>query len=212
MDRTAYIPVQHDDGYYTQDTPLFVGKFPYYRMEPRMVQGKLYLSQETYDHSFVNDIIPSTSKRGTRHYVHMKPYVLEPEMFMTVGLYPKPKHYADQDDAIGEVLKTEVKGMRQHELGNAQAWYYPVDKMIVLWECFLESSFRTHPLAADPHMRQLWQAFEHWLVKQFPDATRIATPFNDPIAHSVEEYQTFLRSLGFTPSPRAPAAFEKPVT
>ncbi len=106
----------------------------------------------------------------------MKPYVLEPQMFMTVGLYPKPKHYADQDEAIGEVLKTEQKGMRQHEIGNAQAWYYPAEKMIVLWECFLESHVRPHPLNEDENQRQLWQAFEKWLMKQFPEAIRIATP------------------------------------
>ena len=59
---------------------------------------------------------------------------LEPEVFMTVGLYPKPKHYADQGEAIGEALSTYVKGMRQHQIGNSQAWYYPQDKVIVLWE------------------------------------------------------------------------------
>lgn len=41
---------------------------------------------------------------------------------MTVGMYPKPKHYPDQDEAIGEVLPTQLKGMRQHQIGNAQAW------------------------------------------------------------------------------------------
>ena len=210
MQLTDYIPVTHDDDYYTHDTPLFIGRFPYYRHEPRMVQGKAYIAEERYSWGY-KEIIPLSTKQGTRHYVHLKPYVLEPQVFMTIGLYPQPKHYADQDNAIGEVLKTDVKGMRQHELGNAQAWYYPQDKVIVLWECFLDASFRTHPLAADTHMRQLWQAFEHWLVKQFPDATRIATPFNDPIAHSIEEYQAFLRALDYHPSPTAEAAFEKPI-
>ncbi len=48
MDRTAYFPITHDDDYWQHDTPLFVGKFPYYRNEPRMVQGKLYVSEERY--------------------------------------------------------------------------------------------------------------------------------------------------------------------
>ncbi len=47
------------------------------------------------------------------------------------------------------------------------------------------------------------------LVKQFPQAIRLVTPFNDPIAHSIEEYQTFLRALGYKPV--AKAAFGKPL-
>lgn len=117
--------------------------------------------------------------------------------------------FADQDDAIGKVLSSEVKGMRQHEIGNAQAWYYPTDKKIVLWECFLEASLRTHPFIEDPRMRKLWSSFEKRLVKQYPAATSIATPFNDPIARSIEEYQTFLRSLGYEPV--AQAAYGKPL-
>jgi hypothetical protein len=183
--------------------------FPYYRNEERMVQGRIHLSDEKFLYE-EREIIPLNMEPGTsgnRTYVMMHPYVLEPELFMTVGMYPKPKHYADQDEAIGEVLSTQVKGMRQNQLGNAQAWYYPADKTLVLWECFLEASFRKHPLAEDPHMEKLWQGFESWLVKQFPDATRITTPFNDPIAETIEEYQTFLRSLGYEPV--AEAAFGK---
>ncbi len=127
---------------------------------------------------------------------------------MTVGMYPKPKHYADQDDTIEKVLSTQVKGMRQQQIGNAQAWYYPQEKLIVVWECFLDSQVRNiKSLTEDMYMQKLWSSFEQWLAKQFPDATRIATPFNDPIAQSIEEYQTFLRSLGY--SPIAEAAFGK---
>ncbi len=73
----------------------------------------------------------------------------------------------------------------------------------------LDSRFRTHPLVDDPHMKKLWQGLETWLIKQFPQATRIVTPFHDPIAHSIEEYQTFLRSQGFERV--AKAAFGKSV-
>ncbi len=99
--------------------------------------------------------------------------------------------------------------MRQHEIGNAQSWYYPADKLIVIWECFLESSYRTHPFKDDLYMSTLWRAFEQWLIHQFPQAARIATPFNDPIAQTIEEYQEFLRVLGYQPI--AKAAFGKPI-
>jgi hypothetical protein len=58
-------------------------------------------------------------------------------------------------------------------------------------------------------MQQLWQAFERYLVKKFPQAQTLATPFNDPIAESIEEYQGFLKSLGY--SPLAEAAYGKKV-
>ncbi len=126
-----------DDDYWTSDFPLFVGKFPFYRPEERMVQGKVHLSHEPY-FDVSHEIVPIRNpQQGERVYINMHPYVLEPELFMTVGLYPTPKRYADQDDAIGEVIKTDAKGMRQHQVGNSQAWYYPADTLIVVWECFL---------------------------------------------------------------------------
>jgi len=210
MNKTVYLPPQHNDDFWTHDAPLFVGTFPYYRNDPRMVQARLHVSDEKFRYGN-HEIILLTMKpgeTGKRTYVMMHPYIVEPELFMTVGMYPKPKHYADQDDAIGEVLSTQAKGMRQHQIGNAQAWYYPQDKLIVLWECFLDAHMRNvTSLTDDLYMQKLWRSFEHWLAKQFPEATRIATPFNDPIAETIDEYQTFLRSLGYEPV--AKAAFGK---
>ncbi len=209
MNRTVYIPPQHNDDFWTHDAPLFVGTFPSYRNDPRMVQARLHVTNEQY-FGAASEIVPLKTHKGTCTYIMMQPYVLEPELFMTVGLYAKPKHYADQDDAIGETLSTQVKGMRQQQIGNAQAWYYPQDKVNVLWECFLDARVRNvTSLTEDLYMQKLWSSFEHWLAKQFPEATRIATPFNDPIAKSIEEYQTFLRSLGYEPV--AKAAFGKAI-
>jgi hypothetical protein len=56
-------------------------------------------------------------------------------------------------------------------------------------------------------MQNLWKGFERWLLRQFPQATTLATPFNDPIAESIDEYQAFLKALGY--SPIAEAAFGK---
>src|SRR5512135_538543 len=130
MKRNIYIPIQHNDDYWMHDTPLFVGRFPYYRNEERMVQGKLYTSDERYE-DVHPDIVPiANPDRGNRTYVHMQPYVLEPEVFVTVGMYKNPKHFADQETAIGEVLSSNVRGMRQHEIGNAQAYFYPEDRLL----------------------------------------------------------------------------------
>ena len=81
--------------------------------------------------------------------------------------------------------------------------------MIVLWECFLDSRSRRHPLAEDENMQKLWMGFERWLFREFPTAETIATPFNDPIAHSIAGYQTFLQVLGYEPI--AEAAYGKKV-
>jgi hypothetical protein len=44
---------------------------------------------------------------------------------------------------------------------------------------------------------------------QFPQASTLATPFHDPIADSIDEYQAFLKTLVY--SPIAKAAFGKRV-
>ena len=139
----------------------------------------------------------------------MHPYVREPKLTLTVGLYTKPKHYADQDSPIGEVIGSNQEGFREAQVGHAQAWYYHADKTIVLWECFFDDRFRKHPLPEDANMQKLWQSFERYLLQKFPKAQTLATPFHDPIAESIEEYQAFLKSLGY--SPLAEAAFGKKI-
>ena len=120
-------------------------------------------------------------------------------------------HYADQDSAIGKTVgEPRQEGFREMQVGNAQAWYYHTDKTIVLWECFFDNRFHKHPFSKDANMHKLWKGFEHWLIRKFPQATTLATPFNDPIAESIEEYQFFLKSLGY--SHISEAAFGKSVT
>jgi hypothetical protein len=107
------------------------------------------------------------------------------------------------------VIGSRHEGFKEVQVGNAHAWYYHQDKTIVLWECFFNGRFMKHPLPTDINMQHLWKRFELWLVKKFPNASTLATPFNDPIAQSIEEYQDFLRSLRY--SPIAEAAFGKKV-
>jgi hypothetical protein len=198
-----------EDDFWTEHNPLFTAQFPSYYTKPQKVWGRFHRSEEKYSASS-HEIIPISEKAGKRAYVMMQPYVLEPKLTITVGLYDKPKQYADQDSAIGKAIgQPKQQGFREAQAGNAQAWYYYADKTIVLWECFFESRFRRHPLPEDLNMQKLWKGFEHWLIKQFPHATTLATPFNDPIAQSIKEYQAFLKTLGY--SPLAEAAFGKNV-
>jgi hypothetical protein len=197
-----------ENDFWTERRELFTAQFPTYYRKPQQVHGRFHTSDERYfDES--REIIPLTERRGQRTYVMMHPYVLESNLTFTVGLYTKPKQYADQESPIGEVIGSTNAGLREVQVGNAQAWYYPTDKMIVLWECFFDSRFHKHPFATDANMQQLWQAFERYLLQKFPQAQTLATPFNDPIAESIEEYQGFLKSLGY--SPLAKAAYGKKV-
>jgi hypothetical protein len=198
-----------EDDFWTEHTQLFTAQFPSYYTKPQKVWGRFHTSDEKY-FSVQHEIIPLTEKKGTRTYIMMHLYVLEPKLTITVGLYKTPKAYADQGKAIGQIIgQPKQDGFREAQVGNAQAWYYHTDKTIVLWECFFDNRFRRHPLPEDVNMQNLWKEFEHWLIRQFPHAKTLATPNNDPIGESIEEYQAFLKKLGY--SPLAEAAFGKQI-
>src|SRR6266702_6485255 len=188
------------DSYYTLDTSLFDGRFTYFSrdLEPVLVRGKIHTEQEQYSlRPEERDIEPVPTLRGTRTYFHMKPFVLIPRIIVSVGLYSQPT----QEGTIGEVISSsEEPHQREIEIGQAQAWFYPTDKTIVLWECFLERFVRDKPLLEDPNMRDLWYGFERFLRKQCVGAERITTPFHDP-EFDKDEYQQFLTSLGYQPLP-----------
>lgn len=186
-----------NDTFWTEHLQFFTAHFSSSYTKPQKVWGRFHASEEKYTDG-IRDLFPLKYPKGTRTYVMMQPYVLEPVLTLQVGLYVKPKKYADQESPIGEVTGMHQEGFREAQVGNAQAWYYHQDKAIMLWECFFDRRFRLHPLRKDTNMRELWQNFEQWLKKNFPQAKTLATPFHDPIAHSIEEYQEFLTSLGYS--------------
>ena len=198
--------------YFTHDTSLFTGNFAYFRHEPVLVRGKLHLADEAYSKTDTDlEIVPLTEKRGMSTYINLKAYVLVPDIVVTIGLYPKPKQYADQEPAIGEVIATDEKPkMKEQEIGDGQAWYYASDKTIVLWECGLRQHFREKPIHLDPNMQGLWTGFETFLTQHFKSATQIATTYADP-DYKTGEYQQFLSQLGYKPHPTAKAAWGKPI-
>jgi hypothetical protein len=161
------------DDFWKERTPLFTAHFPTYYSEPQKVWGRFHTSEEQYRASPDEEIIPIKEKKGQRTYVMMQPYVLEPKLTLTVGIYNQPKKYADQGSPIGEVIGSSHEGFREAQVGSAQAWYYHTDKTIVLWECFFEDRFQKHPLLDDKNMQNLWKGFEHWLIKKFPKASTL---------------------------------------
>jgi hypothetical protein len=71
---------------------------------------------------------------GTRNYFHGKPYQLIADHHLTVDLVAIPRPTGE----IGTVESSDWEGFNHQELGNAQGWYYPANRTLVLWECFLE--------------------------------------------------------------------------
>lgn len=149
-------------------------------------------------------ITPVTHLSGTRTNVHAQIFTWEPDVRLMAGLFPRPA----ADGTIGQVVGTEQRGPRRQELGKAQAWFYPADGLVMLWEGFLNGFYRDRPLLEDANVTALWQGMERWLAERFQEAQRIAATFRDPLFQT-EEYQAFLRRLGYPPV--APAAFGKPL-
>jgi hypothetical protein len=200
--------------YWTHDTSLFTGSFYFFgRGEPVLVRGKLHLAESPYSKTDLDlDIIPISQKRGVSTYIHLKAYVLVPDITLTIGLYPEPKQYADQMPAIGEVIAShEAPKMREHEIGNGQAWYYPADRLIELWECDFFPPYREAPIHEDRNMAGLWTGFEKFLSSQFPQAEQIATTYAD-FQHDTGKYQQFLIAMGYQPHPTVKAAWSKAIT
>lgn len=153
------------------------------------------------------DIVPVSRREGERTYFSVEPYILEPKIILQVRLYDEPA----ADQSIGQVVGSgldEQQPMQRHPCGTAQGWFYPADRLLVIWECMLSKHFSDAPLLDDPNMSLLWQALEAWAVREFPDAQRIATPFRDP-QYEDTAYQAFLARLGYQSV--AKAAFGKPV-
>lgn len=163
--------------------------------EQTAIRLKAHVSAERYHHTNEHDeIVPLATKSGCRVYVLAKPYILEADYRISMGLYSQP----DEQGAIGEVVGSGWVGMRQREVGQAQAWFYPEARTLVLWECFLEHWYRGEDPRTDETLGTLWKGFEEFLLRQFPDARRIASPSWEPIYEDDREaWPGFLEARGY---------------
>ncbi len=129
-------------------------------------------SDEEYRHR-EELLFPLTSRSGQRIYFGAKPYILIPNITLTF-VHTPPK--ADSD-AIGRVVDSDVTQLQELEIGNAQAWYYPAEKSLVLWECYLQHPYRQKDILTDALAATVWQGFEKVLLTQLPDTERIYTTY-----------------------------------
>jgi hypothetical protein len=129
----------HDE-YWTGDILLVEDLPP--RDGPASARLSIHQNDESYPRGHGHtEILPVCDERGTRAYLLAHPYRLLPDLTITVGLSPTPA----PDGAIGTVEAVHWEGMHQDRLGDLQAWYYPTDRTLILWEVTLFSRFRTQP-------------------------------------------------------------------
>ena len=95
-------------------------------------------------------------------------------------------------------------------LGMAQAYYYPEDHALVIWECdvFHRTKHTEEDLGEGAFFVILWQRFESMLRERFPATKLIVTPGWDP-GYSSEDWRAFLTRLGYGPDPEHVRTFVK---
>jgi hypothetical protein len=65
-----------------------------------LLRLRRHQSEEAYHGRNIAELISLSQSTGMRSYVHAKPYVLEPEITLTIGLSPTPQDAG----VIGEVV------------------------------------------------------------------------------------------------------------
>lgn len=187
---------------------------PYWQAHVRLGESHLHgertgiwlrLHHETERFRSGEELIPLQFKNAQRLYVHAQPYILVPEIFLTVDIDPR----ATGPGPVGEVVESNWEGMSQRQIGNAQAWQYPDDRLLMLWECFLNPHYRQRDPLQDPTLKLVWTGFERVLLERFPTTERLATPAWEDL-YQRDVWQEFLRQQDYQPFERA--AFAKEVT
>jgi hypothetical protein len=117
--------------------------------------------------------------------------------------------------SVGEGSRTYVQSRlylhappgstREERVADAQAWFYPADRTIVLWELIPQERFRRDDPREDLTLRDLWLRYEAFLTTTFPSANRLLTTWDDLWQRA--PWQGFLNTLGYRQT--GPAVFAK---
>jgi hypothetical protein len=147
---------------------------------------------------------------GERDYIHVKACFYSPRIVLTVALTP-PAPGGEFGEEIGEVVGSKNEGQNRHEIASLQAWYYPTEKTLMLWEVDLLGTYgQEQNPTQDFLLSSLWVSFERRLLEQFPDCKRILTPHHEP-DYTQELFQAFLKERGFSAGAEGSGVFEKPI-
>lgn len=161
--------------------------------EPWTLRVSAHVADEAYGRGGQTELVPLTADRGTRTWVQARAYILVPDIQLTVAVAP-----ATDAGPLGTVEAQHWDGMKAERIGEAQAWYYHEDRLLILWECFLEDRYQTGEAPEDATLQALWSGFEHFLLARFPDTSQLITTADDPL-YDTTNYQRFLTTLGYHP-------------
>lgn len=210
--------MQNDEPYWQDLVPVSTLQLASFR-DPQPVFFRVHQSAEEYDDFLAREFEMQLSQpEGTRQYLHTQAVVFTPRIILNVAITPTEFNQDREPGTphpaspIGFVLGAQTEGQDQIVIGNAQAWFYPCDNVLVLWEVELFHLYDTlskRDKGAPSDVREaLWRDFEGLLRTRFPQAERILTPAWEPgIEHG--QWQEFLRKLGFEPAPELERAFGK---
>jgi len=161
-----------------------------------LIRLRMHRSGERYSNG--EPFIPLTSRSGKRVYFHAKPYILIPDITVTVALSQPNGEQTRFGMEVGRVVGSNVKKLKPLEIGNAQAWYYPEDRVLMLWECYVEARFRRQDDPNQDALHQLvWNGFENVLLKELTETSKIYT-VREPIYDNVL-FAQFLAGQGYKP-------------
>jgi hypothetical protein len=179
-----------------------IGEVSFYR-ETWSLRVKAHLADQPYGRSAAAGLIPLSTTQGVCTAVDAKAYILVPDITLDVVLGPS----GSASEAIGTVDASQWQGMKPEYVGEATAFYYREDRVLCVWECYLEDQYQQGEPDDDPNYPTLWHGVEELLLRQFPDARQVVTPADDPL-YDPADYRRFLVQLGYTRlNPQAFARF-----
>jgi len=114
-----------------------------------------------------NEIIPLPKRPGERLYFHAKPYIPYGRGFMS-----------------------------QQPIGQAQAWFYPESRDLILWECYLSEWVRGKNPLEDKLLQGVWDGWEKYIISESRGVKRIITPSWEPI-YDDKTWKEFLGAKGY---------------
>ena len=146
-----------------------------------LVHARSHVADEAYSPTSTSEErFFGLTRHGRRTYVQSRLYIHAPE------------------DTFHEV-----------PLAAGQAHAYPADRLVTIWELFLEPQ---HRRVDDPRedllLRGVWTHMERFLAARFPDADRIGALWEPD--YDAEQWAGFMAALGF--QPLAPSVFVKPLS
>ncbi|MGB9177960.1 MAG: hypothetical protein WCB68_01840 [Pyrinomonadaceae bacterium] len=183
----------------------------------------LHSQEELYEEGPLEDLglylsrslaIFNYAAKGQRIYLHAKPFIWKPRIILTMVVSEEPDLAVHEESnvpqEIGRVISSDVADYERFYLGMAQAYYYPVDQALVLWECdvFHLTKHTEEDLGEGAFYVTLWQRFESMLRERFPATKLIVTPGWDP-GYSSEEWRAFLARQGYAPDTKHERTFMK---